>query len=57
MKLSNVDENKDKLIGIIKEFFDKKIIEAIAASTKFVQRESKLQGINFFSVCICGQER
>lgn len=43
-----VPTTKDKIIGKIKEFFDKKFIETIARTTKFLQRESKLQGIIFF---------
>jgi hypothetical protein len=53
MKLSSTLstlENKDKVIGLIKEFFDTKYISETARLTKFVQRESKLQGIFFFSV-------
>lgn len=57
MKLSSGTESKDKIIKIIKEFFDKNFIEATARSTKFVHRESKLQGVIFFSLCVYGQER
>jgi hypothetical protein len=57
MRLSNVNESKDKLIGTIKGFFDTKFIEEIALLTKFVQRRSKLQAINFFSLRLYGKER
>jgi hypothetical protein len=52
MKLSSKKENKDKIIEIIKGFFDTKFIEETARLTKFVQRESKLQCIIFFSMCV-----
>lgn len=57
MKLSNKKENKDKIIELIQRFFDTKHIEATARLTQFVQRESKLQGLIFFSVCVYIQER
>ncbi len=58
MKLSNGTGtvSKDKIIEMIKEFFDTKFIEDTARLTKFVQRESKLQGINFFSLCVYGKK-
>ena len=45
MKLSNGTGtvSKDKIIEMIKEFFDTKFIDDTARLTKFVQRESKLQ--------------
>jgi hypothetical protein len=52
MKLSSSNGNKDKLIEIIQGFFDPKFIEEISRLTKFVQRESKLQGMIFFSLCV-----
>ena len=57
MKLSNANEAKDKLIEVIKGLFDAKFIEETARLTKFVQRESKLQGIIFFSLCVYSKER
>ena len=57
MKLSNGTKSKDKIIEIIKGFFDTKFIETTARSRKFVQRESKLQGVIFFSVCVYGKAR
>lgn len=53
MKLSNVIDNKSKLIELIKGYFDTKIIEEISQKTKFVQRKSKLNSMIFFSVCVC----
>jgi hypothetical protein len=53
MKLSSKKENKDKIIEIIQGFFAPKLIDKISRVTKFVQRESKLQGVNFFFyVCL-----
>jgi hypothetical protein len=57
MKLSSKKENNNKIIEIIQGFFDTKYIEATARLTQFVQRESKLQGLNFFSVCVYSKER
>ena len=56
MKLSSKKENKDKIIELIKGFFDSKFIEETSRMTKFVQRKSKLQGIIFFSY-VCLQPR
>ncbi len=42
MKLSSNNESKDKIIEIVKGFFDTKFIEESARFTKFVQRKSKL---------------
>ena len=49
MKLSSKKTSKDKIIELIKGFFDSKFIEETSRLTKFVQRKSKLQGIFFFS--------
>ena len=57
MKLSSKKESKDKLIEIIEGFFETKLIEKIARVTKFVQRESKLQGVIFFSMCVYSKVR
>ena len=57
MKPSNGKENKDKIIETIKEFFDSKFIEDMSKLTKFVQRESKVQGVIFFSLCVYSKER
>lgn len=51
MKLSSTKRNEDNIIAIIKGFFDPKFIEETATLTKFVQRESKLQGLIFF-LCV-----
>ena len=56
MKLSSKKRNKDKIIELMQDFFDTNFIEKTARLTKFVQRESKLQCINFFS-CVCLQQR
>lgn len=55
MKLSSKG-NKDKIIELIQKFFDEKFIEEASRKTKFVQRESKLQGLIFFSLCFYGKE-
>jgi hypothetical protein len=52
MKLSSTSENKDRLIEIINGFFDAKFIDEASRLTKFVQRESKLKSILFFSLCV-----
>lgn len=52
MKLSIDSNNKSNLIEKIKEFFSSKFIEETSRLTQFVQRASKLQGLNFFSMCI-----
>ena len=58
MKPSSKKRNKDKVIDIIQGFFDTKFIEKIASATKFVQRESKVQGANFFFyVCLQPSKR
>ncbi len=45
--------NKDKIIGVINEFFDTEFITKTARLKKFVERESKLGGlIFFFSACL-----
>jgi len=49
--------NKDKIIGVIKEFFDTEFIIKTARMKKFVERESKLGGLIFFSLCIYSKER
>ncbi len=50
MKLSSI-ENKDKIIGLIKGFFEPKFIQETARLPKFVQRKSKLQEVSFF-LCV-----
>ena len=53
MKLSSTqgtNEPKDRIIEIIKEFFDTKFISKTARLTKFVQRRSKLEASFFFFV-------
>jgi hypothetical protein len=60
MKLSSTIstlENKDKIIGLIKEFFDTEFISKVSRLTNFVERESKLGGLIFFSLCIYSKER
>jgi len=52
MKLSKEQYNKDKIIERIQGFFNKKFIENMAKLTKFVQRTRKINGINFFSLCV-----
>ena len=52
MKLSSKNENKSRIIEIIQKFFDPEFINKTSRLTKFVQRESKLKGIIFFSVCV-----
>jgi len=54
MKLSSKKTSKDKIIEVIKGFFDSKFIEETSRITKFVQRKSKLQGVIFFSY-VCSQ--
>lgn len=44
--------NKDKIIGVIKEFFDTEFIIETSRLKKFVERESKLGGLIFFSLCV-----
>ena len=52
MKLSKKIIDKNKVISIIKKFFETEIIEETARDTNFVQREGKLNAVNFFfSVC------
>jgi len=55
MKLSSTESaigNKDKIIGVINEFFDREFIVKTARLKKFVERESKLGGLIFFSLCV-----
>jgi hypothetical protein len=49
--------NKDKIIGVINEFFDTEFILKTARLKHFVDRESKLGGLIFFSLCIYRKER
>jgi hypothetical protein len=49
--------NKDKIIVVIKEFFDTEFILKTAKLTHFVERESKLGGLIFFSLRIYNKER
>jgi hypothetical protein len=49
---SSLDLPKSKLISAISSFFDKNYIEQIARDTGFVQRDSRLQGIDFFLICV-----
>jgi len=44
--------NKDKIIGVINEFFDTEFITKTARLKKFVERESRLGGLIFFSLCV-----
>jgi acyl carrier protein len=53
MKLSKKSNDKNKIISIIQKFFDIDKIEETARATNFVQRESKLDSVIFFSVCVC----
>jgi hypothetical protein len=48
----SLDQNKSSLIREISEFFDKDFIEKLARDTGFVKRESKLQGLDFFLLCV-----
>ena len=57
MKLSSKNENKSRIIEIIQKFFAPEFINKTSRLTKFVQRESKLQGIIFFSMCVYGKAR
>jgi len=60
MKLSSTKstiENKGKIIGLIKEFFDTKFISETARLTKFVQRKSKLEAYFFFSAYLRPEKR
>jgi len=52
MKLSKKFDSKNNIISIIEKFFDIEKIKQIAEETNFVQRESKLDAIKFFSVCV-----
>lgn len=52
MKPSATIKSKDKIMGLIKDFFDTKFISETARLTKFVQRKSKLEAYFFFSVCL-----
>jgi len=52
MEPSEVLRCKNKLIEQISKSFDKEKIEQIAFDTKFVQRESKFTGVDFFFLCV-----
>lgn len=53
----SLDENKNNLINEISKFFDKKFIERLSRETGFVQRESKLQGLDFFLLCVFAHQK
>lgn len=55
MKPSATIKSKDKIMGLIKDFFDTKFISETARLTKFVQRKSKLEAY-FFSLCVYSKE-
>ena len=52
MEPSEVFRCKNRLVEQINKIFDKEKIEQIAHDTKFVQRESKLTGADFFFLCV-----
>ncbi len=56
MRLS-LEEHKNNLISEISKFFDKDFIEHLAQATGFVQRESKLQGLDFFLLCVFAHQK
>ena len=57
MKLSTKSKDKNKIISIIQKFFDIDKIGETAKATHFVQRESKLDSVIFFSLCVFTSER
>jgi hypothetical protein len=56
MKQTKTLHDKNSLVEQISKFFDKEKVEQVARETKFVQRESKLDGMIFFSLCVYSQE-
>jgi hypothetical protein len=57
MKLSKTIKDKNNIISIIQKFFDIDKIEETARLANFVQRESKLGSVIFFSLCVCTSKR
>jgi acyl carrier protein len=57
MKLSKNFNYKNNIISIIEKFFDTEKIETIARAKNFVQRNSKLNSVIFFSLRVCLSER
>jgi hypothetical protein len=53
MKLSKNLNHKNNIISVIQKFFAIEKIEELARATNFVKRESKLDSVIFFSVCVC----
>ena len=57
MKLSTKSKDKNSIILVIQKFFDNEKIEETARATNFVQRESKLDSVIFFSLCVFTSQR
>ena len=57
MTTSLVPQNKINLLKQISKLFDKKIIEQLAHETKFIQRQSKLTGVDFFLLCVFAHQQ
>jgi len=52
MRPSLAEKNKNKLILEISKFFNTEYVEKLARTTGFVRRDSKLQGLDFFMLCV-----
>lgn len=57
MKPSKVPQSKINEIEQMHNLFDKKQIEQLAYDTKFVQRKSKLTGVDFFFLCVFAHQQ
>ena len=53
MKLTEVLQDKSKLMEQIQKFFDKEVIEKFSRESGFIQRKRMLEGMDFFSLLVC----
>jgi len=49
--------DKNKLVEEIEKYFDKNVVNQIAKETRFVQRQSKLSGMDFFFLCVFSHQK
>jgi hypothetical protein len=53
MQISDVLQDKNKLIGRINTFFDKEVIEKFSRQSGLVKRKRVLECMDFFSLLVC----
>jgi hypothetical protein len=49
--------DKNSLVAEIEKYFDQQTVKQIAKETRFVQRQSKLSGMDFFFLCVFAHQK